>query len=400
MADFSPAANQFADVDAGDDLYDSEEHIDASYGDESDSYANEGSQYSDGEESDERAGDEFFDESASQLKSRAAPAAAQAPAATADALSVALQRQATAIESLATELSLMRAPTQAIKLTSDQIESGVKHRRVKLYLETSLEALSKKGADNRLRLLGDPKKIFGSGQVTISSIDIDEIDNHMPVSLMLDAEHLPGEKLRTEPTVIGELAMADAPRAGRRTFTQPLRVYKSTENQFSIEFSKKFADYSAENLADDITEVRAAALLGDKISAPQGPVALVPAPNPVMATIKMAREQNGDTVDEKTYIPHLQSFVVSAPEVTRAINTIREALAASTEATPVQNIFFTIARSNLTQQTIEKLGSLENEPWKDPAEIGTSLKDGQVRATEYKKVKPITVTATIAYRPL
>jgi len=97
--------------------------------------------------------------------------------------------------------------------------------------------------------------------------------------------------------------------------------------------------------------------------------------------------------------PIVERFVASRDE-DRLREEIREALAASTEATPVQNIFFTIARSNLTQQTIEKLGSLENEPWKDPAEIGTSLKDGQVRATEYKKVKPITVTATIAYRPL
>jgi len=404
MSDFSPAAGHFTD--AGDDLYGSDnENASASYGDESDSYANEGSQYDSADErSDDGIGadeEDYYDED-----EIAAPApaerrvAAGAVAAQPDALMNALAAQTSVLESLATELSLMRAPTTAMKLTADQIESGIQHRRVKFYIETSLADAAQAGAKNHVRLMGDAKKIFGATQVTISSIDINEIDNRFPVSLAIDAAHLPGEKLRSEPTVINELAMADAVRASRREFGSPLRVYKSTENQFSLNFSKQFKDYNADNLTTDITEVRTAKLLGDKINAPQGPVALVPALNPVMSTIKAAREAQGDVVDEKTFIPHLQAFVVSSYEVTQAVNTIRSSLEASTEATPVEKIYFVMSRSNLTQPTIEKIDAAETNPWMDKAEIGTSLKDGHVKENEFKKVKSLAITATIAYRPL
>jgi|SRR6056297_943790 len=409
MGDFSPAVGaNFTDV--GEDLYgdsDSEAELAAaSYGDESDSFENQGSQY---DSADERSDDlEDYDESEEAI---AAPAnqrsralqtlPAGAAAAQQDPLITALMKQNEISEALVTELQLMRQPATTMKLSADQIETGTQHRKVVFYIEKSLADAGKSDATNRLVLKGNAEKLFGSKQVTISSIDIHEIDNRFGVSLALKADHLPGEKLRSEATANNDLVIADCPRQSLREFKTPKRVYKSTENEYSVMFSKNFKEYNADNLADDISEYKSTKLLGKKMQdAPQGPVALVPVFHPVMSTIKLARESSGDSIDQGSYIETLKSFIVSAPEVSRAINTIRKALEQSTEATPVDKIYFDLERSNLSQQTLEKIESNTTNAWTDHTEIGTSLKDGHVKENEFKKVKSLKVTATIAFRPL
>ena len=390
--DFSPAGNVFA----GDELYESDSDISGHMSGSESSSENEGAE---NQFDDEEASEEEYE---AERNVRGSLERVKAPVRSKEVVtdSVAMMAKlGDAINMLSTELSLMRTPSSAIKLTAEQLSSGVQHRRVKFFAEMSLEEASK-SKKQRLTLLGDAKKIFGASNIMISSIEITEIDNRFPVSLELSADHLTGNKICTEPTVTNDLVMADCVRAARKEYATPLCVYKSTENNFSRDFSLNFPEYTASNLQQDITEVRSKALLGNKANIGDKKLVLVPRMSPVMTTIQRAREANKDIVDEATYFPPCDAFAVTEAEALRAINAICQMLAESDESTPVDKVFFEFKRSNVTASTLQKIDSESTNAWKDPAEIGRLIKSGQTKETAFQSVKSLTVTATIAFRPL
>lgn len=390
--DFSPASSKFTD--AGEGLYsdsDSEGGAD-SFSDAGASYDQAGSDYeSDAESYDSEDGADSTEQISAPMPVQKRPEVAS--------VSTDIQaRTASALELLSIELSLMRKPSTVVKLTQDQIDSGIQHRKVKFYMEDSLENCAARGVEPRIELRGDPVALFGAKNITISSIDFESVDNRFPVSLAIDAPHLPGEKICAQPTVTGESVMCDAPRARSIEYgANPLRVYKSTENPFSLDFSSKYPLYNKDNLWDDIDQCRDG--VGEDGSAEE--VSLVPRKSPVMSTILLAREKAGDSIDEKLYVAQIDKYLVSNKEICRAINSLREMLVKSTESTAVKDVFFVPRRSVLTAETIKTRSSVGVSEWKDSAEIGHSLKGNMdVFKNEFKKTKSITITATIAFRPL
>lgn len=373
MSEFSPANALEGTI--GDSYYDSEESFSADGSEYSEeSFDNEGSALSDDEE-------EYDEESVGeQMPVASAAQEVAAPAAEANSLT---ERIAAALESVEA-LQGAKAP---LRVTKEESDLGIKSIDVKFYFESSLADCAKKDAENRAKIIGNAEKIFGAKKIVISAIELLEVDNRFPVSLSLNANHLTGQKICKKPTVTGTMAMFDAKRNTHKEIEGGLLVYKSTENDFSRQFSSKFPGYTVDNLGEDIRNHRDGNCL-------------IPKDHPVIMTIADAREENGQKITPDMFITALAEYRVSQEETLRALNTLRNALQVSNEQTNVNEIYFDLARSNLTSASVESLGSEQaGSPWTDSAQIEVSAKTGQSRESEFAKKKSVEVTARLTFRP-
>jgi hypothetical protein len=229
--------------------------------------------------------------------------------------------------------------------------------------------------------------------VAVSKITLVKYKNTFPISLGINAEHFKGIKVVDHVTDTGPV-MAELVDKSQEKFEPPAVVFQSQNATFKREFEKKFPGVSADNIGSELQTLKSNPLYKDHV--------LVAADSAEMHAISVElAKQKADAVAQNKQLAVVEpvaseaGVIVHKPLAITAINVLKKTMEMCDDRIPLNQFYFTIQRTRVSESSVDAQRSQQTNIWVDPLELRSSIKSGQQFATELEKKFYVALTIEV-----
>jgi hypothetical protein len=274
---------------------------------------------------------------------------------------------------------------------------GIQRKTIKAVWEGSLGALQNGTREPRFQPeLLDMQKALGEG-ANITKVSILGYDfSGSPITSGVKAPAHMTHASHNHLTVNGEVLFEGA-RMTKETFDEPVVTYVGNEYNIGNSILKRFPSVTVQNVGagvkDSVTKGKVWVPVGDVVEA-----ALIDEIETMKAEAASAgKPYTGVTIAGLLH-PELQALHVEKALATRAMNTLITTLAASNKMFDAnKDLYFEFARTVLSKDSIDKMGSSTATTWTDRRELTTFLKNGSTIDNMVASVFSASLTVEIEY---